>query len=72
MWKLVCFPNGMWLPNFDEMIEYNKGYVSLYLRICYLPPNIKEMKIKFSFKCKETDDKCVKLIVLIIIIHHGE
>ena len=46
MWRLQCYPNG----NGKEC----EGFISLYLRCCFIPPLISKIKAKFRIICKET------------------
>ena len=49
MWRLSYYPNGGDLED--------KGYFSILLRLCVLPPFIESIKVKYDIKCQETKER---------------
>eukprot|EP01084_Bolivina_argentea_P146358 256293_1 len=47
MFRLRVYPNG-------ETIK-NKGFTSVYLKLCVVPSCVSKMNVKFTMKCDQTD-----------------
>ena len=49
MWCIQCFPNG------DNAAS--AGDVELYVQLCWLPPNVSRVEVRYSLSCTEAAAK---------------